>query len=752
MKPAPSLFSRSPPTTPPMPARKACPQVHIQLYYRPMPSQKSGPVCRDLYGFEVEENVRAQYVKWLKSRDPALKRRLRLHYSVEYARRRTVSEARMYALATKGIPAANRPHMWMVWSGAEQLFQQHEPGYYDDLARRAEDPSLRSASTVQIRKDLERTFPTHPIFQSPMAHQELYRILCAFSLRNPKVGYCQSMNFIVGFLQLILREEDAFWMLCMIVERMLPNYFTPDMFSVRVDLRTLEDLAWARMRALMQHLTDLGIQLMQVNTVQWFLCLFVGTLPTETCMKMLDEFFQRGKTVLFAAGLGLLKLNEARLLRTKSYEEAFRMLKDIPPLTFDGQTLMKTGRAELRAVQDKLPVYQQRVEKEMEKLVKDRQFQVLMNSTHFNESELEALYFQFRNAVYGHLGEDLENDDPCAPMVAAATAAAALAKSGTSKQDLEATCTPTATASAGLSLNNFRSIMTSIYSPPQPEHTDRLFTVLDGHGTGHLSFIQFINGLHILLKEDMAKKVDACFRMYDENSNGFLDREECGKMLESFLEYAEAHNLRVATFSPLPLVVTEEVFRDTNIAQGTSEGTGSVKQSKEDNSKENEEEKSKEDTEESKMGKEEKFVEREGMEIQEAASKEGDGVKEQPSGKNTVSMGCDQMKKVEEKAGDEGEQEGEHGVGEDVSIGNDEVKTIHTGDGKELKNLRDVYNVDHLFERAKVVLRGSQQPSGLTVGEFQMLVASDPEYILLTDWIWSVCSAYSPLRRRMKKD
>ena len=38
------------------------------------------------------------------------------------------------------------------------------------------------------------------------------------------------MNFIAGFLLIFLREEEAFWVLCRIIETLLPNYFTPDMF------------------------------------------------------------------------------------------------------------------------------------------------------------------------------------------------------------------------------------------------------------------------------------------------------------------------------------------------------------------------------------------------------------------------------------------------------------------------------------------------------------------------------------------
>jgi hypothetical protein len=39
-------------------------------------------------------------------------------------------------------------------------------------------------------------------------------ILSAFSVYNEKVGYCQSMNFVVGFILLMNggNEKEAFWL------------------------------------------------------------------------------------------------------------------------------------------------------------------------------------------------------------------------------------------------------------------------------------------------------------------------------------------------------------------------------------------------------------------------------------------------------------------------------------------------------------------------------------------------------------
>lgn len=53
------------------------------------------------------------------------------------------------------------------------------------------------------------------------------RIFVAYTKRNPIVGYCQGMNFIVGRLIKFLSEEDTFWVFTQLIESILPlDYYT----------------------------------------------------------------------------------------------------------------------------------------------------------------------------------------------------------------------------------------------------------------------------------------------------------------------------------------------------------------------------------------------------------------------------------------------------------------------------------------------------------------------------------------------
>lgn len=86
---------------------------------------------------------------------------------------------------------------------------------------------------LQIEKDLPRTFPRHPLMQST-GRSALRRVLAAYALHNPDVGYCQGMNFVAGALLMFMDEEDAFWCLKAVVEEILTGYYAMDMLATQV--------------------------------------------------------------------------------------------------------------------------------------------------------------------------------------------------------------------------------------------------------------------------------------------------------------------------------------------------------------------------------------------------------------------------------------------------------------------------------------------------------------------------------------
>lgn len=100
--------------------------------------------------------------------------------------------------------------------------------------------------------------------------------------RNPAVGYCQGMNLITSTLLLVhADEEEAFWVLAAIIERLLPeDFFSPSLLPSRACPLVLLDYVQEMAPKLHAHLTDLGVDLGAI-CFSWFLSLFTDCLPVE---------------------------------------------------------------------------------------------------------------------------------------------------------------------------------------------------------------------------------------------------------------------------------------------------------------------------------------------------------------------------------------------------------------------------------------------------------------------------------------
>jgi hypothetical protein len=117
---------------------------------------------------------------------------------------------------TIGVPASLRPLLWQTFSGAKAMMELAPNDYSRltaSLTKEMRSSAVMAATADQVDKDLQRTFPTHDFFESKEGMETLRRVLLAYSLRNPAVGYCQSMNFIVAILILFMEEEAAYWVL-----------------------------------------------------------------------------------------------------------------------------------------------------------------------------------------------------------------------------------------------------------------------------------------------------------------------------------------------------------------------------------------------------------------------------------------------------------------------------------------------------------------------------------------------------------
>lgn len=87
--------------------------------------------------------------------------------------------------------------MWELSSGSFFLRLQNPNQYTETLQKFSGRESL---AIDEIEKDLNRSLPEYPGFQSEEGIGRLRRVLTAYSWTNEEVGYCQAMNIVVAAL------------------------------------------------------------------------------------------------------------------------------------------------------------------------------------------------------------------------------------------------------------------------------------------------------------------------------------------------------------------------------------------------------------------------------------------------------------------------------------------------------------------------------------------------------------------------
>lgn len=263
----------------------------------------------------------------------------------------------------KGIPPMWRGAAWFWYAGGDQLLQR-DPDLYSTLVSCSEF-ALNNNDKEMIERDLHRTFPDNVHFKPDALSQEsilhlpaeapllssLRRVLRAFALYCPRIGYCQSLNFIAGLLLLFLSEEKTFWMLRIITTEYLPGTHDLSLEGANVDL-------WILMNALKESMPNLwskigagdvgasnqdtGSPPIGLCTTSWFMSLFINTLPIESVLRVWDVIFYEGSRTIFRVALSIFRLGEQRIRAMNDPMEIFQAVQALPRGMLDANSLLRT--------------------------------------------------------------------------------------------------------------------------------------------------------------------------------------------------------------------------------------------------------------------------------------------------------------------------------------------------------------------------------------------------------------------------
>ena len=239
------------------------------------------------------------------------KMRLWHEYMKENGRNTTlVRQPDFHRLIRVGLPNLLRGEIWELASGSFYLRLQKPKLYHEMLSKHEGEGSL---AIDEIEKDLNRSLPEYAGFQSDEGIGRLRRVLTAYSWTNQEVGYCQAMNIVVAALLIYLSESQAFYLLSVLCDGLLPGYYSQTMYGTLLDQRVFESLVEKTMPIIWDHLTKNDVQL-SVVSLPWFLSLYINSMPLIFAFRVLDVFFLEGPKVLFQVGLAILRINGEELL------------------------------------------------------------------------------------------------------------------------------------------------------------------------------------------------------------------------------------------------------------------------------------------------------------------------------------------------------------------------------------------------------------------------------------------------------
>uniref|UniRef100_A0A9J8A4Y1 Small G protein signaling modulator 3 n=1 Tax=Cyprinus carpio carpio TaxID=630221 RepID=A0A9J8A4Y1_CYPCA len=262
----------------------------------------------DEFGFRIDSEEGVETRKWQRGEgapqreDP--QQRLRWQAHLEFTHNHTVGDLtwdkisptlarsdRLRTLVLGGIPHSMRPQLWMRLSGALQKKRTSEICYKEIVKNSSNDETTAAKQ-------------------------------------------------VVSCLLLFLEEEDALWMMCALIEDLLPpSYFSSTLLGVQTDQRVLRQLIVQYLPSLDQLLQEHDIELSLI-TLHWFLTAFASVVDIRILLRIWDLLFYESSVVLFQVTLGMLKIKEEELVSSENSASIFNTLSDLPSQLEDGAAVL----------------------------------------------------------------------------------------------------------------------------------------------------------------------------------------------------------------------------------------------------------------------------------------------------------------------------------------------------------------------------------------------------------------------------
>ncbi len=191
-----------------------------------------------------------------------------------------------------------------------------------------EEEKLYSAELIKY--DLPRTLPTLKFFHDGGSlNSDLERVLCAYIVHAPQVGYVQGMSFVVAMLLLYLDDSEALSCFVNLLKRRgIGEFYHLQKEALDAYVNCFDYFFEQSLPLLYHHLKREGLS-SDMFLLDWHLTLFVKPLPLDCAARVWDIFLGADETYGLRIALGILRLF-APELSTMDLESLMSFLTRLP--------------------------------------------------------------------------------------------------------------------------------------------------------------------------------------------------------------------------------------------------------------------------------------------------------------------------------------------------------------------------------------------------------------------------------------
>ncbi|ORY31029.1 rab-GTPase-TBC domain-domain-containing protein [Naematelia encephala] len=454
-----------------------------------------------------------------------------------------------------GLPSRLRGELWEVMSGSVYLRFANPKTYSLLLSTNA---GKSSQSTDEIEKDLNRSLPEYKAYQTEEGLAKLRRVLVAYSFRNPELGYCQALNIVVAGLLIYMSEDQAFWLLEVLCDRILPGYYSPSMEGTLLDQRVFEAVVGRCLPMIKDHFAEVDVQL-SVASLPWFLSLYINSMPLIFAFRIVDCVLAMGVKVLFQIGLAVLKINGEALLEVTDDGMFINLMRTYFSTIGDSahpnhpdprvraitnfQELLVVAFREFNVITDETIQSERKrlravISDEIEKFSKRAAVRNLKAVGRFDKDQIGIIYDHYFSAVCSE--EAGASANPLKPgdqfdQPRIQVDAQGRVETRIDLRTFKVFLSEIATWAREETVTTNAFIQRTEKKVADHEMIDRLFYSWDKQSQGTLSLQDVVLGLDTVISAGLMESIEWFFNLHDKNKDGYLTKDEVIQLSESLL-------------------------------------------------------------------------------------------------------------------------------------------------------------------------------------------------------------------------